>query len=232
MSAPNAKRPLPFCRERARWRVSLARPTTCAGVYATSSERHRACSVRQNGCHESASAGPYPDILTVRRAELRQLLEESRELNERIETVADDVRRLSRPIVLERRRRAFVRWGERILWASIAGGGIACFAFCYRAAYLELEVAKIQAARQYARKVKDVADVHFRTAPFAGMCPTVKNLVDDKELAAFDADDPWATPFRIECADGEIHVYSNGPDTKPGTADDIRDDSSPQELGR
>ena len=183
-------------------------------------------------CQETGSTGPYRDILSVRRAELRQLLEEARELNERIETVADDVRRLSRPVVRARLWRAFVRWGERVLWASIAGGAIACFVFFFRGELQLLRVAKAQAAQQYARKVKAAAEVYFRTGPFEGRCPTVKTLVADKQLAPFAADDSWGTPFRIECTDGEVHVYSNGTDKRPGTADDIRDDFSPSDLHR
>jgi general secretion pathway protein G len=183
-------------------------------------------------CQETASTGPYRDILSVRRAELGQLLEEARELNERLETVADDVRRLSRPVVRARRWRAFVWWGERILWAFVFSVPAAIFGCLIRGEMTLLNHAKAQATQQYARKVKDAAEVYFQTGPFEGGCPTVKDLVTDKQLAAFAADDAWGTPFRIECADGEIHVYSNGADKRPGTADDIRDDFSPSDLSR
>ena len=65
-----------------------------------------------------------------------------------------------------------------------------------------------------------------------GTCPTVKTLAAAGQLAADRTEDPWGSPFRIECADEQVHVYSNGPDKRPGTGDDIRDDSTARDIER
>jgi hypothetical protein len=54
-------------------------------------------------------------------------------------------------------------------------------------------------------------------------CPTVEVLV---RAGALDRDgtgqDSWGQNFRVECAEGDVTVSSNGADRKLGTADDIR----------
>lgn len=55
-----------------------------------------------------------------------------------------------------------------------------------------------------------------------GTCPTVSQLVQDKQLdSGQSTDDPWGQPFSISCSDDEVVVGSNGPDKKQGTNDDI-----------
>jgi hypothetical protein len=176
-------------------------------------------------CQETGCTGPYRDGLSARRAELEQLREQASALNQRITIVASDVRRLSRPIVRARRWRAFVRGCERLLAASALAFGVACFAYGFWCAQQELKVAKVQAAQQDARTIMYVSAQHFSSREFDGKCPTVKTLVAAGQLAADPTEDPWGSPFRIECGNGQVHVYSNGPDELPGTADDIRDDS-------
>jgi general secretion pathway protein G len=39
-------------------------------------------------------------------------------------------------------------------------------------------------------------------------------------------------PYRVDCSEGEIRVYSNGNDRKPGTPDDLRDDFKPADVKR
>ena len=57
----------------------------------------------------------------------------------------------------------------------------------------------------------------------ASACPSVKQLVDDQVLDKDNAQlDPWGKPWRIECADNDVTVYSDGNDRIAGTADDIR----------
>ena len=54
-------------------------------------------------------------------------------------------------------------------------------------------------------------------------CPTVAQLVRGRVLDADSARaDPWGSPWRIECSEGEVSVISDGPDRKAGTEDDIR----------
>lgn len=55
------------------------------------------------------------------------------------------------------------------------------------------------------------------------LCPEVQQLVSDQIL---DKDqtgkDPWGKPWRIECAESDVTVYSDGRDRIAGTPDDIR----------
>ncbi|MEY4545711.1 MAG: hypothetical protein RL685_1906 [Pseudomonadota bacterium] len=54
-------------------------------------------------------------------------------------------------------------------------------------------------------------------------CPTLGQLVADKQLNSDSRPtDPWGQEWAFSCTDDEIYVQSNGPDRKPGTADDIR----------
>jgi len=184
-------------------------------------------------CEETRSSGPYRDALSVRSAELDRLRAEARELNQRIEVVATEVRRLSRPTVRARQWSAFVRWCQQLVPpAVVAAVGIGCFGFLVRGEFQRLEHAKLQAARQNARMIKDASEVYLQSDESHGACPTVKTLVSAKQLAADRAEDPWGSPYRILCVDDEVHVYSNGKDKRQGTADDIRDDFSARDLWR
>jgi len=55
------------------------------------------------------------------------------------------------------------------------------------------------------------------------LCPEIDQLVQDQAL---DRDsprtDPWGKPWRIECADHEVTILSDGSDRTAGTSDDIR----------
>jgi len=55
------------------------------------------------------------------------------------------------------------------------------------------------------------------------LCPEINQLVQDQAL---DRDsprtDPWGKPWRIECADHEVTILSDGSDRTAGTSDDIR----------
>jgi general secretion pathway protein G len=54
-------------------------------------------------------------------------------------------------------------------------------------------------------------------------CPTMAQLVSDKQINSDSHQvDPWGQEWSFSCTDDEIFVQSNGPDRKPGTADDIR----------
>ena len=55
-------------------------------------------------------------------------------------------------------------------------------------------------------------------------CPSIQELVTGKKLDAKKTTDPWNSPYKIQCSEGEIHVTSPGNDRKDGTPDDIRDD--------
>ena len=55
------------------------------------------------------------------------------------------------------------------------------------------------------------------------VCPDMDQLVADQAL---DRDssrtDPWGKPWRIECANSDVTILSDGHDRTPGTPDDIR----------
>jgi len=94
----------------------------------------------------------------------------------------------------------------------------------------KLARAKLDAAQQSAKTIRDATSNYMEIESIAE-CPTVKQLLDAKQIKADATDDPWGTPFRIVCEeDGEVHVYSSGKDKKEGTPDDIRDDFKKSQL--
>ncbi len=94
--------------------------------------------------------------------------------------------------------------------------------------------AKVETAKLGADTVKQAAELYQNLDSADATCPTVKNLVEAKKLDANKTDDPWGTPYRIECEGGGnvSHVYSNGKDKQEGTADDVRDDFKPSDIKR
>jgi hypothetical protein len=62
------------------------------------------------------------------------------------------------------------------------------------------------------------------------LCPTVQQIMDlttpeyarTSLLMDTNGIDPWGTPYQVECDPNKVHVFSMGPDKRPGTADDIR----------
>ncbi len=94
--------------------------------------------------------------------------------------------------------------------------------------------AKVETAKLGADTVKQAAELYQNLDSADALCPTVKNLVESKKLDANKTDDPWGTPYRIECeTSGNVsHVYSSGKDKQEGTADDIRDDFKPSDIKR
>ena len=93
--------------------------------------------------------------------------------------------------------------------------------------------AKIETAKLGADTVKQAAELYQNLDSADATCPTVKNLVESKKLDGGKTNDPWGTPFRIECEVGNVsHVYSNGKDKQEGTADDIRDDFKASDIKR
>lgn len=92
--------------------------------------------------------------------------------------------------------------------------------------------AKIKTAVTGCATVKQAADL-FRELDAAGdQCPTIQDLVSNKRIEASKTEDPWGVPYKINCAEGEIHVTSSGKDRKDGTPDDLRDDFKPADIQR
>jgi general secretion pathway protein G len=87
--------------------------------------------------------------------------------------------------------------------------------------------AQVDIAGQSAREIRN-AVTRYR-ARGTDTCPTVAQLQSEKEIdQASKADDPWGSPFKIECTDDEVYVISLGRDKKENTADDI---SVPKKAG-
>ncbi len=54
-------------------------------------------------------------------------------------------------------------------------------------------------------------------------CPTVSQLVQEKQLdPGANTNDPWGTPYVLNCSEDDVTVISAGPDKKKGTKDDLR----------
>ena len=81
--------------------------------------------------------------------------------------------------------------------------------------------AQIDAARTDCLEIRKVA-IQYRALKNAGECPTVQELISEKELdAEGGAVDPWDEPYTIACEGDDVAVFSTGPDKQQGTEDDI-----------
>lgn len=79
-----------------------------------------------------------------------------------------------------------------------------------------LRTAKTQALslRQAALGVLALGDVSD--------CPTVKGMIASRLVdEASKQDDPWGSPWNIQCPDGRVVVRSAGPDKVIATKDDV-----------
>ena len=92
--------------------------------------------------------------------------------------------------------------------------------------------AKIKTAATGCQTVKQAAELYMSMDAAGDACPTIQDLVGNKRLEASKTDDPWGMPYKINCAEGEIHVSSSGNDRKDGTPDDIRDDFKAADIQR
>jgi general secretion pathway protein G len=80
--------------------------------------------------------------------------------------------------------------------------------------------AQVETALASARELRNAA-TRWR-ARGTDQCPTVSQLVSDKEIdTAAKTDDPWGSQYKIVCTEDEIIVSCPGPDKKEGTADDV-----------
>lgn len=99
---------------------------------------------------------------------------------------------------------------------AMVAGGVTVFAL---PRYKE---SQITAAETGARVVRAAVQQWQLANNEYGTCPTVSQLVQDKQLdSGQSTDDPWGSPFLISCNDDDVAVASPGPDKKQGTADDI-----------
>jgi len=94
----------------------------------------------------------------------------------------------------------------------------------------QLAKAKIDTAVLSAQTIKKAAELYINIDG-ATNCPTVDDLVNAKKLEKGKTQDPWGSPFKIECKEGdEIRVLSAGKDRKEGTPDDVRDDFTKADI--
>lgn len=93
--------------------------------------------------------------------------------------------------------------------------------------------AKVESAKVGAEAVRQAAELYINTDQEGGGCPLIKDLIAAKKLDAKKTDDPWGSPYRIVCGDGDdLRVHSNGRDGKENTPDDVRDDFKPTDIKR
>jgi general secretion pathway protein G len=82
--------------------------------------------------------------------------------------------------------------------------------------------AKLKTAATSARSIREAVKAFWMIHDTPD-CPTVTQLVTE---GALDEDapkqDPWGSPWHIECNGNAVVVTSDGPDRKPSTPDDIR----------
>jgi general secretion pathway protein G len=109
------------------------------------------------------------------------------------------------------------------IMAVIAGGATVLV-------FPQFKKARVKTAAMSAGEIKKAADLYQNLNATGDACPTMQDLIASKTLDAKKIDDPWGTPFKLTCVDGEIRVISFGNDKKENTPDDVRDDMKPSEL--
>ena len=99
------------------------------------------------------------------------------------------------------------------IFAMIAGGVAV-------ALLPQLEKARIKTTKTDAEGLRSAVMLYVADNPRG--CPTVEDLVNDRYLdGSRRTTDAWDTPFQISCEDGDIAVFSAGPDLEFNTEDDI-----------
>ena len=109
------------------------------------------------------------------------------------------------------------------IMAVIAGGATVLV-------FPQFKKARIKSAVISAGEIKKAADLYQNLNGSADVCPTIQDLVNGKTIDPKKVDDPWGSPYKITCPEGEIRVISPGNDRKEGTPDDVRDDLKPAEV--
>jgi general secretion pathway protein G len=111
------------------------------------------------------------------------------------------------------------------IMAVISGGAVVL-------AFPLYNEAKIKTAVVSAKEIKKAAQLYMEMDSTNDACPTIQDLITAKRVDSKSADDPWNKPFRVVCAEGEIHVHSSGKDRKENSPDDLRDDFTPTDVKR
>ncbi len=109
---------------------------------------------------------------------------------------------------------------------AVISGGVTLVAFpLYKESRIKIGV-------QGCQTVKQAAELFQSLEATGDACPTIQDLVTSKKLDGQHTEDPWGMPFRIDCSEGEIRVWSNGNDRKPNTPDDLKDNFKPADVTR
>ncbi len=99
------------------------------------------------------------------------------------------------------------------IFAMIAGGVAV-------ALLPRLEEARIKSTKTDAQALRSAVMLYVADNPRG--CPTVEDLVSERYLdGSRRTADAWDTDFQISCEDGDIAVFSAGPDLEFNTEDDI-----------
>lgn len=86
----------------------------------------------------------------------------------------------------------------------------------------KMKEAQIKSAETGARVIRNAVNQWQLAENEYGECPTVSQLVEDKQLDAGQTTvDPWGQEYEITCGEDEVVVISAGPDKKKGSKDDI-----------
>ena len=99
------------------------------------------------------------------------------------------------------------------IFAMIAGGVAV-------ALLPQLEKARIKTTKTDAHALRSAAMLYVADNPRG--CPSVEDLISERYLdGSRRTTDAWETPYQISCEDGDISVFSAGPDLEFSTEDDI-----------
>jgi len=107
---------------------------------------------------------------------------------------------------------------------AVISGGVTLVAFPL------YKKAKVDTGMVGVRTVKQAAELYQNLEGSSDICPTMQDLVRTKKLDGSKTEDPWGTTYRVDCGEGEIRVYSNGNDKKPGTPDDLKDNFTAADI--
>jgi general secretion pathway protein G len=110
------------------------------------------------------------------------------------------------------------------IMAIIAGGAVTLV-------FPRLKESRVKQAVLSAGVIKTAAQSYMHLDS-AGGCPSIKDLVDGKQIDGKKTDDPWGTQFKVSCEGDEITVTSSGQDKKEGTPDDVKDDFKDADVKR
>src|SRR5262249_49022180 len=72
--------------------------------------------------------------------------------------------------------------------------------------------AQVETTTNNAREIRNAAG-RWRATHGGDTCPSISQLVADKEIdSASKTDDPWGSPYKINCLEDDVQVVSPGPD--------------------